>query len=40
MDTGAQRTGISPSVISDLGLLLIDTGRILTATGGIEDVPI
>ena len=40
MDTGAQRTGISPSVISDLGLVQIDTGRMLTATGGIEDVPI
>ena len=40
MDTGAQRTGISPGVISDLGLLQIDTGRMLTATGGIEHVPI
>lgn len=38
LDTGAQRTGISTKVVSDLGLAQVDVGRMQVATGEFSEV--
>lgn len=38
LDTGAQRTAVSPRIVADLGLVPVDIGRMVVASGEVQDI--